>query len=177
MSRRHVTPLNLRSAPATHVRISPKLAAEFLRIGWRAASGGAGGQLAAHPPWRRDVLWLGAKSHSTTSLRRDRRRAERLKNPDAILTRSDLAVLGWSRRGVDAIMRACPVIVVPGFSRPVVTVADYRAFLEKHTYQEIGSGLRLRGAGGEAELVKGIHFTPPARGRIIGVSRAFSFRR
>ena len=62
--------------------------------------------------------------------------AEQLGNPDAILTRSDLAELGWSRRGVDAIMRGCPVIVVPGFSRPVVRVADYRAFLEQHTYHD-----------------------------------------
>jgi hypothetical protein len=61
--------------------------------------------------------------------------AERLENPLAVLTRSDLAELGWSRRGVDAIMRGCPVIVVPGFSRPVVKVADYRAFLEEHTYR------------------------------------------
>jgi hypothetical protein len=69
--------------------------------------------------------------------------AERLGNPDAILTRSDLAGLGWSRRGVDAIMRGCPVIVLPGFARPVVTVAAYSEFIERCTYRDD----RVRAAG------------------------------
>jgi hypothetical protein len=60
--------------------------------------------------------------------------ASRLANPDAILTRTDLAELGWPRRGVDAIIRHAGVVVLPGYSRPVVTVADYRAFLEAHRY-------------------------------------------
>jgi hypothetical protein len=60
--------------------------------------------------------------------------AGRLQNPDAVLTRTDLAELGWPRRGVDAIVRGCGAIVLPGYSRPVVTVADYRAFLEQHRY-------------------------------------------
>jgi hypothetical protein len=60
--------------------------------------------------------------------------AERLANPDAILTRTDLAELGWPRRGVDAIIRHAGAIVLPGYTRPVVTVADYRAFLETHRY-------------------------------------------
>ena len=40
--------------------------------------------------------------------------AERLGNPNVVRPRSDLAELGWSRRGVDAIMRGCPVIVAAG---------------------------------------------------------------
>jgi hypothetical protein len=60
---------------------------------------------------------------------------ERLSNPDAILTRTDVAALGWNRRGVDAIFRGCPVVAVPGYSRPVILVRDYRAFLETHTYR------------------------------------------
>jgi micrococcal nuclease len=68
--------------------------------------------------------------------------AERLANPEAVLTRSDLAELGWNRRGVDAILRGCPVVAIPGYSRPVVLVRDYRAFLEANTYREIVSSAR-----------------------------------
>jgi hypothetical protein len=62
--------------------------------------------------------------------------AERLTNPDAILTRTDLRELGWPRRGVDAIFRSCPVIAIPGYSRPAILVRDYLAFLEKHTFRD-----------------------------------------
>jgi len=40
--------------------------------------------------------------------------ADRLANPDAILSRTDLRELGWQRRAVDALFRACPTIVLPG---------------------------------------------------------------
>ena len=40
--------------------------------------------------------------------------ADRLSNPDAVLTRTDLAELGWPRRGVDAIIRHAGAIVLPG---------------------------------------------------------------
>lgn len=60
--------------------------------------------------------------------------AERLANPDAILSRSDLRELGWERRGVDAIFRACKVVSLPGYARPVIRAGDYLAFLEQHTY-------------------------------------------
>ncbi len=60
--------------------------------------------------------------------------ADRLTNPDAILTRTDLAELGWPRRGIDAIIRNAGAVVLPGYGRPVVTVADYRRFLEQHRY-------------------------------------------
>jgi hypothetical protein len=60
--------------------------------------------------------------------------ADRLANPDAVLSRTDLAELGWPRRGVDAIIRHAGAIVLPGYSRPVVTVRDYQAFLESHRY-------------------------------------------
>jgi hypothetical protein len=56
--------------------------------------------------------------------------AERLQNPDAVLSRTDLRELGYERRAVDAIFRACDVIVLDGYSRPLITVADYRAYLE-----------------------------------------------
>jgi hypothetical protein len=61
--------------------------------------------------------------------------AERLTNPDAVLTRSDLRELGWERRAVDAIVRACPAVAIPGYSRTVILVRDYLAFLEQHTFR------------------------------------------
>jgi len=62
--------------------------------------------------------------------------ADRLANPDAILSRTDLRELGWQRRAVDALFRACPTIVLPGYSRPVILVRDYLAALERCTYDE-----------------------------------------
>ena len=41
---------------------------------------------------------------------------DRLANPDAVLTRSDLRELGYERRAIDAIFRSCPVVVLPGYS-------------------------------------------------------------
>lgn len=60
--------------------------------------------------------------------------AERLSNPDAVLSRSDLRELGYERRAVDAIFRACPVVSLPGYSRPLIRVPDYLAFLEANIY-------------------------------------------
>jgi hypothetical protein len=60
--------------------------------------------------------------------------ADRLANPDAVLSRSDLGELGYERRAVDAIFRGCAVVSLPGYSRPLIRVADYLAFLEQHTY-------------------------------------------
>jgi hypothetical protein len=45
--------------------------------------------------------------------------SDRLSNPEAVLTRTDLAELGYERRAVDAIFRACPVEVWPGYSRVI----------------------------------------------------------
>jgi len=60
--------------------------------------------------------------------------ADRLANPDALLSRTDLRELGLERRAVDAVFRACPVIVLPGYSRPLVRVNDYLGLLERSTY-------------------------------------------
>jgi len=60
---------------------------------------------------------------------------DRLRNPDAVLSRSDLRELGYERRAVDAICRACPSIVLPGYSRPLVRVADYLELMERSTYR------------------------------------------
>lgn len=60
--------------------------------------------------------------------------AERLKTPAALLTRSDLRELGLERRAVDAVFRECPVVVLPGYSRPMVRVEAYLALLDGSTY-------------------------------------------
>src|SRR5436305_14158683 len=79
----------------------------------------------------------GGVSVSEPQLGRKRRAspAVRLGNPEAVLSRSDLAELGYERRAVDAIFRACPVVSLPGYSRPLLRVADFRAFLEANTYR------------------------------------------
>lgn len=61
--------------------------------------------------------------------------AGRLANPDAILTRSDLAELGYGRRAVDAIFRACPVEAWPGYSKPMIRVRDFLELREQATYR------------------------------------------
>ena len=66
----------------------------------------------------------------------------RLERADAFLSRSDLRELGLERRAVDAIFRACPVVALPGYSRPLIRVADYLALIESSTY----AGDRVRPA-------------------------------
>jgi hypothetical protein len=60
--------------------------------------------------------------------------AELLATPDALLTRSHLRELGLERRAVDAVFRACPIVALPGYSRPVIRVRDYLALLAESTY-------------------------------------------
>jgi hypothetical protein len=60
---------------------------------------------------------------------------DRLTDPDGVLSRIDLTGLGWPRRAVDAIFRACDVVVLPGYSRPMIRVRDYLAHIEAHTYR------------------------------------------
>jgi hypothetical protein len=59
---------------------------------------------------------------------------ERLRVPEALLSRSDLRELGLERRAVDAVFRECPIIQLPGYSRPLVRVSDYLALLDGATY-------------------------------------------
>jgi hypothetical protein len=42
--------------------------------------------------------------------------------------------LGLERRAVDAVFRACPVVVLPGYSRPLVRVEDYRRLIDESVY-------------------------------------------
>lgn len=62
------------------------------------------------------------------------RLADRLAISSAFLSRTDLRDLGLERRAVDAVFRALPVVAIPGYSRPLIRVSDYLAFLEEHTY-------------------------------------------
>jgi hypothetical protein len=61
---------------------------------------------------------------------------ERLAQPDALLSRSDLRELGLGRRAVDAVFHACPNVLIPGYSRPLIRVADYLRHLEGWTYRD-----------------------------------------
>jgi hypothetical protein len=67
---------------------------------------------------------------------RNGRAADLLARPDAFLTRTHLRELGLERRAVDAVFRACPVVAIPGYSRPLVRVEDFRRFLDEHTYAD-----------------------------------------
>ena len=60
--------------------------------------------------------------------------AERLHYPAALLTRGDLAELGLERRAVDSVFRACPIVALPGYSRPLIRVADYLDLIRANTY-------------------------------------------
>lgn len=66
--------------------------------------------------------------------------ADRLTVAGAFLSRGDLRDLGLERRAVDSVFRACPVVVLPGYSRPLIRVEDYQALIEASTY----SGDRVR---------------------------------
>jgi hypothetical protein len=61
---------------------------------------------------------------------------ERLREPEAFLSRTDLRELGLERRAVDAVFRALPIVALPGYSRPLVRVADYLALIENSTYRD-----------------------------------------
>jgi hypothetical protein len=56
--------------------------------------------------------------------------------PEALLSRTDVAELGIPRRGVDAVFRALPVVVLPGYSRPMVRVSDYLYLIDASTYRD-----------------------------------------
>jgi hypothetical protein len=65
---------------------------------------------------------------------------ELLATPGALLSRSHLRELGLERRAVDAVFRALPVIVFPGYKRPMIRADDYRRLLDESTYD----GTRVR---------------------------------
>lgn len=60
---------------------------------------------------------------------------QRLELSDAVLTRTDLRALGYERRAVDAIFRAVPVEKWPGYSKPMIRVADFLEWRNRCTYR------------------------------------------
>jgi hypothetical protein len=56
--------------------------------------------------------------------------AELLERPGALLTTSDLAALGLPRNAIEAVLRSVPVVVLPGYRRPLIRREDYLAFIE-----------------------------------------------
>lgn len=59
----------------------------------------------------------------------------RLENPEALLTRGNLAALGWTRVNIDRIFRRVPRVVQFEDSRiPMIFVRDYLAVVESMTY-------------------------------------------
>ena len=58
---------------------------------------------------------------------------ELLEKPDGFLTTSDLRDLGLPRGAVESIFRELPNVVVPGYRRPMVRVADFLAFIDAST--------------------------------------------
>jgi hypothetical protein len=59
---------------------------------------------------------------------------ERLAIPDAVLSRSELAELGYSRRAIDAIFRECPVESWDGYGRPFILVRDFLEARERRRF-------------------------------------------
>jgi hypothetical protein len=59
----------------------------------------------------------------------------RLSSREGFLSRTDLAALGLERRAVDAVFRGCPIVVFPGYRRPMIHVDDYLSFVEANTYR------------------------------------------
>jgi len=66
--------------------------------------------------------------------------SELLATPGALLSRSHLRELGLERRAVDAVFRELDVVVLPGYSRPMVRAGEYLELLARSTY----SGDRVR---------------------------------
>jgi hypothetical protein len=80
-----------------------------------------------------DETGVSAGSASTAPMGDSTALAERLNSPDAVLTSTDLRQLGYPRRAIDQIWRGCKTVNLPGFSRPMVRVADFRRFIAEHS--------------------------------------------
>ena len=94
----------------------------------------------SRPPARSNrQLHAGAGTGPTPSARQARAArtpsAEALlHNPDALLTRTHLRLLGLERRAIDAVFRALPVVALPGYTRPMILARDYLALVEQNTF-------------------------------------------
>jgi hypothetical protein len=61
---------------------------------------------------------------------------ELLHNPDALLTRTHLRLLGLERRAIDAVFRALPVVALPGYTRPMILARDYLDLVAENTFRD-----------------------------------------
>ena len=59
---------------------------------------------------------------------------ELFERPGALLTRGHLRELGLERRAIDSVFRALPVVVLPGYRRPMIRAEDYLRLIEESTY-------------------------------------------
>ena len=91
--------------------------------------------------------------------------AERLAIPDAVLSRTDLQMLGWQRRAIDQIFRALPVICLPGYTRPLYGSPTISPSLRARPFEAIESddyaiaaygrlGNRVKPSGSRVSLEK-----------------------
>lgn len=64
------------------------------------------------------------------------RAPELLRTPGALLTRTHLRELGLERRAADAVFRALPTVVLPGYARPMVRAEDYLELVNRSTYHD-----------------------------------------
>lgn len=62
--------------------------------------------------------------------------SELLEEPNGLLSRGRLRELGLERRAVDAVFRALPIVVIPGYARPFVRVSDYLELIDQSTYRD-----------------------------------------
>ena len=66
--------------------------------------------------------------------------SELLKVPEAVLTRTDLAQLGYGRRAIDAIFKQCMksggVEVWEDHKRPMIRVKDFLRVREERTFRD-----------------------------------------
>jgi hypothetical protein len=61
---------------------------------------------------------------------------ELLERPGALLTRSHLRDLGLERRAIDAVFRELPVVVLPGYSRPLIKRDDFVELRDRYTFAD-----------------------------------------
>jgi hypothetical protein len=62
--------------------------------------------------------------------------ADLLQRPGALLTRSHLRELGLERRAIEAVFRELDTYHLPGYSRPLIRVADYLALLDRSRFSD-----------------------------------------
>jgi hypothetical protein len=82
---------------------------------------------ASGPPARSSNQAQAARTPSAEAL---------LHNPDALLTRTHLRLLGLERRAIDAVFRALPVVALPGYRRPMIHARDYLDLVAENTFRD-----------------------------------------